>query len=390
MKKILFVFLILLFALPLMFASIESSAIPVFARKYKTSCATCHIGFPARNAFGEAFRNNGYRFPKGEDEDMTKFKQTPLGSEAYKKVFPDAIYPADIPGFAPVAIFATGELFEYRDGDSTDFKWGLPGEVEILFAATIGENISILGDWAAGEPGVGFQLLWSLDEGVHLAFGGIGFTELFTVISSTPNGEGDAYAVALPSPGSGVELRIAGGDEGGYSLTIGVGGGEADDDGWSDSPVDSRYARATYKIGGAGLLSGSGGTMGNGFIGLDNAITLGANFFSSSNGVEGNKSAFGGDVMVTYGSLRAIGQVGRLVDTEITQVSGELDYFLYPWLVGIFRYEDWGEEGDRGYKSAAIPGIGAFLRANAKLGAEYRIAENSDHNILKVYAQLVF
>ncbi len=86
---------------------------------------------------------------------------------------------------------------------------------------------------------------------MHLAFGGIGITELFTIISATPNGDGDA--VALPSPGNGVELRYASGDEGGYSFVVGFGGGDTDADGWSDSPVDTRYARVTYKIGGAGL-----------------------------------------------------------------------------------------------------------------------------------------
>jgi len=368
----------------------DSSAIPVFARKYKTSCSTCHIGFPARNAFGEAFRNNGYRFPEGEDEDMTKIKQSPLGSAGYKNVFPDAIFPADLPSFAPIAVFTKGELMEYRDNDSTNFKWGLPGEVEILFAATVGENISILGDYNPINDAAGFQLLWSLSDGAHLAFGDIGFTKLFTIISASSNGGGDSYAVAMPSPGSGVELRYASGDEGGYSFIIGFGGGDPDADGWTDSPVDTRYIRATYKIGGAGLLSGAGGTMGNGFIGLDNAVTLGANYFNSSNGVDGGeKNAFGGDITATYGSFRAIGQVAQWSDLEITQISAELDYFIYPWLVGVFRYEDY-DENSRGYSSASIPGFAAFLRANAKLGAEYRITDVTEENILKVYAQMAF
>lgn len=387
MRKIWVAILAACFALPFLFWSNESEAIPVFARKYGTSCATCHIGYPARNAFGEAFRNNGYRWPGGEDEDKAEIEQTPLGSESWKKVWPNAIFPADIPGIAPLALFVTGELFEYRAIDDK-YKWGLPGEVEILFAATVGDNISILGDWAAGEEGVGFQLLWSLAEGVNLAFGGVGFTELFSIISATPNGEGDSYAVALPSPGNGVELRVAGGDSGGYSFIVGTGQGEGE---WSDNPFDSRFIRATYKIGGSGLLSGSGGTMGNDMIGLDNAVTLGVNYFNSESGVDGEKNAVGGDIMATYGSMRAIGQIGRLIDTEVTQYSAELDYFVYPWLVGVLRYEDWGVTGeDREYTSAFIPGIGAFLRANAKLGAEYVIAEDADYNTLKVFAQLAF
>ncbi|NTU74177.1 hypothetical protein HGB07_08630, partial [Candidatus Roizmanbacteria bacterium] len=100
--------IISLIVLSLIIGIKESSAVPVFARKYNTSCATCHIGFPARNAFGEAFRNNGYRFPEGGDEEKVKIKQVELGSESWKKLFPDALYPADIPGIAPLALLAKG------------------------------------------------------------------------------------------------------------------------------------------------------------------------------------------------------------------------------------------------------------------------------------------
>ena len=46
-------------------------AVPAFARKYQTSCQTCHSVFPKLNAHGEAFRLRGYRMP-AEDEDMVK------------------------------------------------------------------------------------------------------------------------------------------------------------------------------------------------------------------------------------------------------------------------------------------------------------------------------
>ena len=50
-------------------------AIPVFARKYRTSCITCHAGFPKLNSVGEAFRRNGYQFPR---EDLEKIKEEPI------------------------------------------------------------------------------------------------------------------------------------------------------------------------------------------------------------------------------------------------------------------------------------------------------------------------
>jgi len=84
----------------------DSFALPVFARKYHTACSTCHIAFPARNGFGEAFRNNGYRFPDGTDEEMVKEEPIKLGQEAYKDVFPDAIWPSDIPNMPSLGFLA--------------------------------------------------------------------------------------------------------------------------------------------------------------------------------------------------------------------------------------------------------------------------------------------
>ena len=46
-------------------------AIPAFARKYKTACATCHNNWPELNDFGRAFKLNGFKFPK-DDEEMVK------------------------------------------------------------------------------------------------------------------------------------------------------------------------------------------------------------------------------------------------------------------------------------------------------------------------------
>jgi hypothetical protein len=44
----------------------DASAIPAFARKYATSCATCHAPVPRLNSFGEQFAANGFEFSPGE------------------------------------------------------------------------------------------------------------------------------------------------------------------------------------------------------------------------------------------------------------------------------------------------------------------------------------
>jgi hypothetical protein len=120
----------------------EAQAIPAFARKYSTSCMTCHEAFPRLNAFGEAFRLNGYRFP---DNDAAYIKQEPvtLGQEAYKKLWPKAIWPSDIPGFPPVALriisnynIDTGGTKEARSQFET------PREIELLAAGSMGTSLS--------------------------------------------------------------------------------------------------------------------------------------------------------------------------------------------------------------------------------------------------------
>src|SRR5215467_13867394 len=73
-----------------------AQAIPAFARKYQTSCSTCHNDFPELNDFGEAFKKRGFKFPK-DDETFVKEPPLLLGSKAQKEAFPEAVYPGEIP-----------------------------------------------------------------------------------------------------------------------------------------------------------------------------------------------------------------------------------------------------------------------------------------------------
>ena len=82
--------------------------VPAFARKYGTSCLTCHTIYPKLNPFGEAFRRNGYRFP-GVDSDFVKQDTVPLGQDAYKKEFPHSVWPGTLPGSVPLALGFNGQ-----------------------------------------------------------------------------------------------------------------------------------------------------------------------------------------------------------------------------------------------------------------------------------------
>lgn len=85
----------------------KTKAIPAFSRKYQTSCTTCHNNFPELNDFGEAFKKNGFKFPK-DDEVFVKQDPVMLGSKAQKEAFPEAIYPGEIPGTVPISFRYSG------------------------------------------------------------------------------------------------------------------------------------------------------------------------------------------------------------------------------------------------------------------------------------------
>jgi hypothetical protein len=91
-----------------------ASAIPAFARKYATSCTTCHVIYPKLTPFGEAFRRNGYRFP-GVDSEMIKQEPVSLGQQAYKALFPNAVWPGTIPGSVPLSLGFNGQMTIHPD-----------------------------------------------------------------------------------------------------------------------------------------------------------------------------------------------------------------------------------------------------------------------------------
>jgi hypothetical protein len=105
-------------ALTMLALASPALAVPAFARKYGTSCLTCHTVYPKLAPFGEAFRRNGYRFP-GVDSDFVKQETIPLGQEANKKNFPNSVWPATLPTSVPVAIGFNGQAALYPDSNAS-------------------------------------------------------------------------------------------------------------------------------------------------------------------------------------------------------------------------------------------------------------------------------
>ena len=143
--------LILLFSAAL-FSPRAGYTIPAFARKYQTSCQTCHVAAPALTPFGEAFRQNGYRFPAGNDAAMTKITPVSIGAEGYKKLWPHAIWPGEIPGMPPVAILLTSSA-DYDHATKAVTFGGMGGEIEILAAGTLDEHLSFWGSVVFARDG---------------------------------------------------------------------------------------------------------------------------------------------------------------------------------------------------------------------------------------------
>jgi len=269
----------------------EAGAVPVFSRKYQTSCQTCHAIFPKLNPFGEAFRLNGYRMPL-ETEEQVKQKPVSLGAEAYERIWPAMVYPSDLPSYAPIAInvkmadiYASSHDESGRSITHNDFQF--PQEANLFSAGTLGKHFSFFGEVTYGErpdggsdveieharldldsafgpehlfnfkigkfaPDLydGFQEMWLMtDNGVDTLFtyapigirGGAGLAE-------------EGPGVSLPGRMRAIEMYGVAAHRFFYTIGYGnpIGPGGPNDTFGSSSRKDV-YARVDYKIGGMGL-----------------------------------------------------------------------------------------------------------------------------------------
>jgi hypothetical protein len=121
----------------------KALAIPVFARKYATSCITCHTIYPKLNDIGEAFRRNGYQFPS-EDEVLVKEEPIKLGTDAYKDLWPHSIWPSTLPSIPPVSIFTLSQnvVNLQPHGQLKNWDFVFPSDIELIGEGAFGKNIS--------------------------------------------------------------------------------------------------------------------------------------------------------------------------------------------------------------------------------------------------------
>ena len=390
-----------------------SKGIPAFARKYKTSCATCHNGFPKLTEFGEAFRRNGYQFPGGGDAEFTKEDPVSLGSDGNKRAFPDAIWPGSIPASSPISLFFNGEA-DYNPKVDPRFTFGgLGSSIEAVAAGTFGEDLSFWGHGILNGDGTlelnRIFLTFSSIVGDPLALNArVGAFEpgLFSFSTHRAWSEGywittrpfsDDMGWSIEEFQKGVELNGVLQNRFGYNagMVEGFGASHANKD---------YYAHVTYKFLGLPLdgVTSEGPALNNSKPYIDNSVTVGAFVYSGSAEIgpdsmiqSNNFSMVGGDVNASYDRLNLFGGIGIRNDktpfvgdthqsANTTVWFGEADVVIYPWLLADLRYESWksfmldpatGTTASYNDKQF-VPGLTVLVRPNVKMGLRTTVAKS--------------
>jgi hypothetical protein len=385
-------------------------AIPAFARKYETSCSTCHVAFPQLTPFGEAFRRNGYRFPSGTDPDMAKQKDIPLGSEGYKKVFPKAVWPGGLPREFPLAAIVESEIADSpHEKPHVQFS-NLGSTFELLASGTLGETISFFNEVPIeledGEFHVSVERAYAIIKPTTLPTvmfrvgrfdmgltnvsehrGLLGDYWLLTrgagVRADNVTGAGNDFALEPAQEG----FEVTGTPGGRFAYTAGVVEGDA------GAPNDAKdfYGRGEYKFGGLrldGVESGEPSALASPKPWLEKSLTLGAFGYSGktllAEGAPEDQFYYaGGDLYGNAANFLVRAGYAREhhdnpfeapdITADVDHVFVEAQHIYWPWLFPVVRYEHFdstvsasGSPDVTEHDSRFIPGIVALVRANVE------------------------
>lgn len=407
----------------------RANRIPAFARQYRTACSTCHTAAPKLNVLGESFRLNGYRFPD-DGALIRRDAGIPLGDEAWKDLWPRAIWPGEIPAIPPIAVGIQSDAVVRRgSGNTSGFTFQFPREVSLLAASTLGEGISVFVEmeWSqehgldASQARVGFQdpLSWLPRRALNIWVGRqnpVPFTfadrkidqagrlpflwQEFSVADlrlSDPVRNLELQAPSeftLTRPHQAVELNGLIGGRAYYSLAVGQPTTSTDEQRRAPSNL---FFKLRYKWGGLrldGKYDSGGGPRPKGYGQLLDRAVIFEQF-----GHVGNAPATGGGnyaqrslgaaVRLLNGPLDAgFGVVRRRDDdpwgtgavSDMTSVFGRVEYLALPWLIGSLRVEQFDAGSDEARRAgftrgasestSIAPGIVALVRPNVRLVLE--------------------
>ena len=375
-------------------------AIPAFARRYGTSCGTCHTVPPMLTPFGEAFRTNGYRFPGGVDDERTVDEPLELGQQANRASFPDEVWPGVLPKWLPLSLSLDSGLTVQRGSDDG----GTPGApihamfdaptLGLIIGGAMGDLLSVFavfeidtdGQVALEQPHVIFTPLH--DPAMLLLKVG-GFTPsltAFTVHHGIMEPGMDFTSTALGDNAWTLEPHQIGVEASGVAWhRLGWAVGVVEGAGTVVNPEKDFYGHIMGKIGGMSL----DGYQPTGYSRAwqEMSLTAGASVYRGI-GAFGDPS---GMVMTTQTDpfwratadltahiVNANVMVGGFVQHDDTpsfgvQSSGQMDgaiaevsYVAFPWLVPVARYE---------YFRYALPG-GTTTQNRFQLGISALVRPN--------------
>jgi hypothetical protein len=377
-----------------------AQALPVFARRYQTSCSTCHTQFPRLNPFGEAFRRNGYQFPAGGDADAIQQPQLKVVADARRALWPKSFWPSEIPNYIPLALIIDSGIPIFPDpaarpiGEQTISLDHLFAAATLVASAKFGKDVSF---WAGVSA--------STDGGVQLDRAALIVSNLFRpsalnfkvgqfeppmfffsnyrrlggptyqIISSTITHGNWLWEAVRGLDFSGT-IRGRVGWNAGYGQGI---EGSYNTEGIKQLPRDG-WARIYFKVGGLRL---DGVDPAGGAAESERSLQVGAFVYAGKHDVDVDNDRTkppegdllyktGGDLYAILGPVELLaaaayeehrfsltGRVNR------TQVMVEASWFVVPWVVLMARGELESSEGNIGARITPI--IGIHPRINFKV-----------------------
>ena len=406
----------------------SSTSIPAFSRLYRTSCSTCHSAAPKLNVLGEAFRLNGYRFP--ENDQLLREQPVPLGAEAWKEVWPRAIWPGELPSTPPLALRIVNDVEFTRDETKPyDWTYDFPASIHFLAGGALGGGIGFFtethwesdGDIEVEQAKIALQdplpflpdrslALWVGKQKPYLLTLGASEIDLAArvpflwssvapsdITLMAPSGEILASDVTLQlgdgQPALEANGLVARRAEWALGVTQGTGDREGDDDDGKDV-----YWKVRVKLGGLALdgtydgdeapVVGRGGQLFDRGVLLEHFGYRGQS--AVGEGAEDEREAYGVAARWLLGALDLGAGLVRDEDENPWGLDPPLrmkrwsafakaEWFIYPWLLGSLKLEtlraSLPDDPPPGFalradRTRVLPGIVALVHQNVRAVAE--------------------
>jgi hypothetical protein len=384
----------------------QASALPIFARRYETSCTTCHVVIPKLNVFGIAFRNNGYRIPLN-DERFIKTADVALGAPGWKTLWPKAVWPGAIQGMPPIAIRVASDV-NIRPTSPVRVNFDFPNGLAVYFAGPAGDSFSFFGnvflsgatnslflDRAYGQ----FRLLpespgqnWFVLKVGRIDTRAEPFSSTFRRTTSQQFNASDFRAVSdgfgLRDHDAGIELwGAATGPDNKGGLEYGVGVVQGTKGKTENNNFKDYYASVSYKVGGHGVVgsreestevvapeqyketSFSIGTFT--YMGKGQPRTIPEVTENQLTRTGLKIDAWVKNLNLFAAWVRGNDELrGTPATIETSAIMAQAEYPVLPWIMPVARFEKTNYSDGRRNVIQLIPAVNLLIRANVRVLAE--------------------